>query len=392
MAVRDWSTGRKAQAVLGPLLLCAALSVLLLLKAGTPFAWIAFLLGGWSVWAGFVCRSWARWGINSSVILLVLGIAELLLSTSKMGHGTYVCLNPPKGAYIRPNDVLGMIPRADCQVRHQLQAGGKDVIDTVYTIDQNHLRGVVPPGDPSLETVVFCGCSFTFGEGVADDETLPSRVAQLRPDLRVLNFGFHGYGPHQMLANLESGRIARLCPQPPRLVIFQMIPDHINRVMGWVPYNLHAPRYGWREGRIERLGHLDDHFLMRKSRAALLKSNLIQKLFAPYLIPKSAVELTAGIVAQSATEVNRQFPGCEFHVLYWNSQRNAKTSDLQQAMQRYGLKVHLVEQLDPELAERRFRIPGDGHPTAEAYARLAQGVATAILNPSLGPPPADPSR
>ena len=392
MAVHDWSTGRKALAVLGPLLLCVALAGLLLLKVRAPFAWMGFLLGVWSLWAGFVCRSWARWGINGAAILVTLGMAELLLSKPGRAHGTYVCLNQPQRNYILPDDVLGITPRPDCQVRHHLQARGQDLFDTVYTIDEHHLRVVVPAGDPAHETVVFCGCSFTFGEGVADDETLPSRVAQLRPDLRVLNFGFHGYGPHQMLANLESGRIAQLCPQPPRVVVFQMIPDHIDRVVGWVPYNPHAPRYGWREGRIERLGHLDDHFLTRKSRAALMKSKMFQQFLAPHLKPTSAVELTAAIVAQSAAEVNRQFPGCEFHVLYWISQRDATTPGLRQALQRHGLNLHVVEELDPELAEQRFLIPGDGHPTAEAHARLAQRVEETILGPAVGPPPEDATR
>ena len=390
MAVRQWSTGRRAVAVLGPLLLCVGISVLLLLKVRAPVGWMGLLLGGWCVWAGFVYRSSARWGINGAVILCTLGIAEFLLSKKGIGHGEYVCLNPPNRSYVAKNDLLGMVPRSNCQVRHHLEVEGKKLFDTVYTIDEHRLRVVVPAGDPSAETVVFCGCSYTFGEGVADEESLPSRVAQLRSDLRVLNFGFHGYGPHQMLANLESGRVAQLCPQPPRVVIFQMIPDHVNRVVGWVPYNEHAPRYGWREGRIERLGHLDDLFLSRKSRAVLGKSNVFRQLLQPHLVPHSAVELTAAVVAQSAAEVHRQFPECQFHVVYWFRRGDKTALAVRQALQRHGLNLHVVTELDAALAESRFTFPLDGHPTAEAYARLAQRIEETILLPAVGPPPEEP--
>lgn len=391
MAVRDWSTGRKALAVLGPLLLCGALSGLLLLKVRAPFAWMGFLLGVWSLWAGFVCRSWARWGINGAAILVTLGMAELLLTARNAGRLQYICLDQPNRSYHVDDNVLGVIPRSNCQVRHQRQFQGKSVIDTVYAIDEHHLRVVVPAGDPAHETVVFCGCSFIFGEGVADDETLPSRVAQLRPDLRVLNFGFHGYGPHQMLANLESGRIARLCPQPPRVVVYQMIPDHIGRVVGWIPYNSHAPRYGWREGHIERLGHHDDSPWGLRSRRVLLKSGLFGNLLLPHLMTPGDIELTAAIVSQAAEEMTRQFPGCQFHVLYWTSRGDTTTSALRQALQKHPLNVHVVEELDPELAEPRFLIPEDRHPNAEAYARLARCVAETILAPAVGPSPADQS-
>jgi hypothetical protein len=392
MAVRNWSSGRRWVAVLGPLLVVGGLCGLLLIKLRSPYPWIGALLGGWCLWAGFVCRSWGRWGLNGAVILFTLGIAELLLQSRKSRQVEYVCLNTPKRSYHVQDDLLGVAPRPNCQVRHRRQERGQTILDAVYTIDTDRLRVVVPAGDPALETVVFCGCSFTFGEGVADDETLPSRVAQLRPDLRVLNLGFHGYGPHQMLANLESGRLAQLCQKPPRVIIFQMISDHVYRVVGWVPYNRHAPQYGWREGRIERLGHLDDHKLSQHLRFALMKSNVLGKLLMPHLMTAADIELTAAVVAQAKAEVNRQFPECEFHVVYWGYTGGSNTPALRLALQRHDLNLHVVEELDPRLAKPGVFIRGDGHPTPETYARLAACIEDTILVPALGPPPEDLTR
>lgn len=397
MGVRSWSTGRRAAAVLGPLLAVLALCFQMLFKLPSPFPLIFGLLAAWCLWSGFVFRSRSRWGINAASVLLTLAVAEAVLMSTRSRSAQYVCQTPAGVSYSLPNELLGVVPRPNSQIRHQAQVAGRSIIDTLYTIDENSLRVVVPPGDPEFETVVFCGCSVTYGEGVADDESLPSQVAQLRPDLRVLNFGYHGYGPHHMLANLESGRIGEICRQPPRVVIFQMIPDHVRRVVGWIPYQPHAPRYGWREGKIQRLGHQDDHRSSKRMLTALLKSRILHQLIVPHLLTQSDVDLTASIVAKSAAEVARQFPGCQFHVVYW-SWAEPQTVALRQALERQGLTVHAVGDFAPELIDQgeQYRIPMDRHPNALAYTRLAKYIDEAILrvavsphaDASPGPPPA----
>jgi hypothetical protein len=63
-----------------------------------------------------------------------------------------------------------------------------------------------PPGRvPDRWRVVVLGDSFTFGEGVGDDETYPSRLqALLGSDAEVINLGVHGYGHDQMLIRLRE--------------------------------------------------------------------------------------------------------------------------------------------------------------------------------------------
>ena len=76
-----------------------------------------------------------------------------------------------------------------------------------YTIGPNGLR-VSPPYEEVADVpcALFFGGSFTFGTGVEDDEALPYVAGILSEGkYRVYNFGYRGYGPHQMLAALESG-------------------------------------------------------------------------------------------------------------------------------------------------------------------------------------------
>lgn len=69
-------------------------------------------------------------------------------------------------------------------------------------------RRTVPgaPTTPSASThdVMMFGDSFTFGEEVSDDEAYPSILSKNAPELRVMNFGVHGYGHDQMLLYLKE--------------------------------------------------------------------------------------------------------------------------------------------------------------------------------------------
>lgn len=61
---------------------------------------------------------------------------------------------------------------------------------------------------PGVRRLVFVGDSYTFGQGVADDETFAARCQQrLGPGWEVLNFAVPGYGTDQQLLCYE--RVAR---------------------------------------------------------------------------------------------------------------------------------------------------------------------------------------
>lgn len=384
MSVRNWTSRRRLLVTVVPLCLTGGLSLLLLSTLRVPFPYINLLWGACCLWTGFVFRRWERWGINLAVVLFTLAIAETLVRPKQPGEANYVSLDPPGKKFGRTDELLGSVPHPNARVRHTLVTAGDFNIDATYTIDEHSLRVVVPSGDPASDTVVFCGCSYTFGEGVEDNETLPSQVAQRRADLRVLNFGFSGYGPHQMLANLESGRMRQICRNPPRAVIYQMIPPHVKRVVGWVPYRPHAPRYGWREGKLCRLGHHDDRPWLPLLQRGLAKSGVYSHLLDDWIISRSDIELTAAVVEQSAAEVARQFPGCEFHVLFWSFPPNPISASLATSLRQRGLRLHMVQDFAPEIENRKsqFSIPVDGHPSPEAYSLLADYICQEILPPS----------
>jgi hypothetical protein len=107
-----------------------------------------------------------------------------------------------------------------------------------------------PDRRPGLRRVVIVGDSFTFGEGVGDDETYPARLqARLGPGVEVINLGVHGYGHDQMLIHLrEEG----LRYQPDLVVLGYYADDVARNALSFRDYA--KPRFALRDGALVLTG------------------------------------------------------------------------------------------------------------------------------------------
>jgi hypothetical protein len=185
-------------------------------------------------------RRRALW-FNIACISIGLGVFEYYLwTTSEKG---FEARRVYEGNYPEtlnaPDPELGWAPKPDTVVTQKLSFEGELLYDARYTIGPNGLRVSSPapnPHDPRAECVLFFGCSFTLGQGLADHESLPYRAhMESAQRYRTYNFGVNGYGAHQMLSALQHG-IAREAAQcdPRRVshVIYQALTDHVARSAG----------------------------------------------------------------------------------------------------------------------------------------------------------------
>lgn len=98
--------------------------------------------------------------------------------------------------------------------------------DVRYHIDaygNRRVPGAPPPGAPAL---IFLGGSFTFGHGVADDETYPALLQQRWPELRIVNAATNGWGTAQALLVLDE-HLAR--ESQVAGVVYAFISNHVVR-------------------------------------------------------------------------------------------------------------------------------------------------------------------
>jgi hypothetical protein len=370
-----------------------ALSAALLKIRSASLVWV------WLTWAAtffgacFVLkRDWPR------AILLNLGILALCLAAAET-YFSHIEIKQPtfSAGYRVTDDVVGFAPAKGIQAHSRRMIGNDVLYDVTYTIDDNGLR-ISPPGktDGSAGSLLFFGCSFTFGEGLEDNETLPYQVGYLSGgEYRIFNFAFHGYGPNQMLSMIEHGVVERIVGKAPRYAFYVAIPDHVSRVAGRVGYEKGTPRYVLdSEGNLEQAGH----FVEENPGAPWRISDLTRRLrrsaiYRRFSTPESDyfdadIPTFLAVVVRSKELLADQYPGLQFHILlwpYWDKGEMPLYEKVRDGLAKTGIPLHLVEDILPDYKsdpQRYMLSAADRHPNALANRLLAAYVLKSILSSS----------
>lgn len=271
----------------------------------------------------------------SNLLALLLGLficfvlfffADITLGILK-NHQTHVITREKdfyKVGMVRDDDLgYRILPNVSLPVTKT--ENGEEIYSVVYNTDEAGRR-VVPDSAKQGETdrfLAFFGCSFTFGEGVSDEETLPNQVARLLPGYRVYNYGVPGYGPQQMLAMAESGFVRDTIPEQKGIVVYSIFFGHLNRAAGRMNSALmqgrHFPYYRVENDVLVRAGNFDTarpglHRLM----SLINKSGIVRYFnlnFPP--LREQDYELTARIILEAKRLFSQQFEQVDFYVLMY---------------------------------------------------------------------------
>jgi hypothetical protein len=217
-------------------------------------------------------------------------------------------------------------------------------------------RGVPPAVHPERCVLLF-GDSFTFGIGVNDDETFAAQiVARSKGAVEVKNLAIGGWGPHQFLAGLQSGRFQSAVSCRPTDAVYLLIAEQIPRVAGGNKTDTHGPLFHLdAKGRPVRVGNFDtaSKFSWRRlvGRSALTEAE--------------EIELTAALLEEGRRELRRQYPGIRFHLLAWRGVP-------EEIMRR--LDGHPMQRWAPDYTPEAYQIPIDLHPTARTHGRVAEYI------------------
>jgi len=377
-----------------------AVSLLILKAAPAPFFWLG-LISAAALWAAIPCvrGSWPR------AILLNLGIVACLLAAAEAYFFTNAYRGPVfSDGFEVHDDVLGWAPAKGIKA-HAFKTGPATLFhgprgvlfDVDYTIDSNGLR-VAPPyrKDDLAGTALFFGCSFTFGEGLKDDETVPYQVGVQSGGLyRTFNFGFEAYSPSQMLAQIEHGIVQRVVDTPPRYAFYIALPIHVWRLAGRTAWGGHAPRYVLdADGTVHQEGHfenrkplalglgLDGHLYGQLNKSALWRDLSL----GDSRITDDDIRLYFAVVRRSQQLLAAQYPGIQFRVILWPNQHVAQQRStyekLRDGFRQMGIPLDLVEDILPGYAtDRSPYILGsaDHHPNALADRLIAHYIVSRIL-------------
>jgi hypothetical protein len=371
-------------------------------RSPIPYVWIAIATVILSSYAAIGSKremGRAVW-INVAVVSFALGMIEGYLGIQ--GPVERQISYTEKEIFLA-DDVLGYRPAAARRIGHRSYGGDRLLYNVTYTLDDHGLRIASPPTNQradSLPCVVFFGDSFTFGEGMMDEQTMPYQVwRRLAPRYQTVNFGFLGYGPHQMLATLEQGRVASDSHCRPSHIVYQAIPSHVSRAAGLEAWDHHGPRYGWRpDGRIAQQGHFDDvrpatplqwlrvgHRQLHGRLQGWLEASVLYRtlLNSHRPVTPEDVALFAAIVSSAKQTASRLYPGVTFQVLFWDYDDDAEVGEqVLSQLRAQGVVVHPMSTILPGFPATRalYEIsPYDRHPNAQAHAMIADFIARELM-------------
>ena len=332
--------------------------------------------------------------LSLASVFFVLGLYETYLFSQIVERRAGKSLIATDGAgnareMSAPNDVLGYAPKPSQAGRFTLTHDGNPIFGHGYTIGPNGLR-VSPPHEAVADVpcALFFGGSFTFGTGVEDDEALPY-VAGILSEGRyqVYNFGYRGYGPHQMLAALESGLVDSVIECVPTVVIYQALVGHMTRSVGLSDWDTHGPRYVLADtGEAIRRGNFDDfdNPLVGFLQGILKKSLTVMALgYGRYTNYK--MDLMVAILDKSRNLVAERYPGSEFHVIFWDACATKEPEPVARILidkiVRKNFQLHLVSTIVVDICAKRdeYMIQGDGHPNKTAHDKIARYVVREIF-------------
>jgi hypothetical protein len=371
-------------------LLAACLSLLAFKLLMSP--WAAIL----SIWAiVFLCaaiftrNTWAKIIFsNVAAAIIAVGAAELWFFIETEQQPVERFEGRFTEDYFTEHSVLGYGPLADREVPVRRFVDDQLIYDTNYTINSSGLRITSLEVDRTVQqAVLFFGGSVTFGEGVPDKASMPFQAdLALGDTYRVYNFGFHGYGPHQMLAALDSGLVEDLVDKPVSDVIYQAIPAHIARVIGLAHWDPNGPQYDMgARGNLEHLGSFAENrnSFFNWSLPYLRRSLVFEKVFGSQrALTQADVDLYIGVVAASRDHALRLYPNSRFHILLWGFEGEPMFDAMVAGFKNTEQDVHRIADILPEYYySPELYVIGehDAHPNPMAHKLIADYVARQLI-------------
>lgn len=180
------------------------LSLGVLLIAWESRSFVLLLVAAALALASLAMQLASSQAIATSMIAVLLSTALAEVFVGQLLGFDSVYYDPETGytnTFSRFVEGFGSRPNPGSHNVRKLFKDGEVLYDVVYSIGADSYRQDLAAGP--FDAHIFGG-SFTFGEGLNDNETLSSFLLH-EHGINVKNFGVHGYGVHQALYNIQNG-------------------------------------------------------------------------------------------------------------------------------------------------------------------------------------------
>lgn len=272
------------------------------------------------------------------------------------------------------DESLGAIPHL--KVRTTKYQNDKVLYDVIYEHDDHGLRKTEANLSKSYdEHLIIAGCSFTYGDGLNVEESLPFLMERELLRINSYNLGVRGGGLSTILFYMERGSIKKIIKEKRGKFIYLFMSNHPSRWLArpdflswaWESY----PYYENKNGKIYYKGPLKDQTFYKLFKKA---QELGFKKTPQLLALKNKNDFSEDELKNFVEGIDllrdsylKAFPEGEFYLLINFSEKNQITNRVTQLAKRLGISTldasepffEMMSQQNVSNAE--FVLP-DGHP------------------------------
>lgn len=274
-----------------------------------------------------------------------------------------------------------MRPRPGAHVAKVVASDGAILHEATYSIDEHHHRKSTPPARDADRFAVFLGCSFVYGVGVKDDQTIPSLFQKHAPRFHAYNFAFGAYGPHHLLARALAEDPRRIVNEKSGAVFYVVIDSHVPRATGsmrWVGGPGRRDPYFFidTEDRLQQNGHFASGRPWWTRFSSLAVKSEILKYFDvdfPARFDETTLDLFVRLIEATRETYLKNLPSSEFYVVFYPgaSIHEVVTTRLEKR----GIRYFDYGADELWMHTKGSHQLGDGHPSAEANEVFAEQLA-----------------
>ncbi len=271
-------------------------------------------------------------------------------------------------------------------INHHYLVNDSLIYEQHYKIDSFSRRETPTDTTTKDKFIAVAGCSFAFGYGVKDDETLPYFLQQQMPGYQGYNYGVSGYGTQHLLLQTREKITATEIKQKQGILVYFFIDNHLNRLIGsrriiklWgenFPYFfLDDEKKLQQNGTFKSGRKWKTLFYKTLTNSAIVD---ILDMEIPFRISDDDFKLAAAVIKESKKEFEKNFPGSKFVVLLCPGSKCS--GELAALLAKRNIDFVDYSQLfDINSPEYRSHY-SDPHPNGKAYEEIAKELSVYLKN------------
>jgi|GEM_PF-1398702 len=283
------------------------------------------------------------------------------------------------------DSIMGSKLQADTTISHAYVVNDSLIYKQYYHIDEFGRR-ITPSTKPDSlydQFALITGCSFAFGYGLNEQETISHFIDSLTGK-RPYNYAVSGYGTQQTLELLRSRDLHSEIDEPNGVLIHLFIDDHIKRLIGsrrliklWAS---HFPYYYLDGNELKRNGsfwsgrHVQSRFYRAISESAFIG---LFDIDVPWFVTDGHLKLFSTVLGEAKKEFLKQYPEGRFVVIIGPNSKLAPR--VKNVLEEINMEVlDCANLLDKEKKEYKIHWT-EGHPSTKYHLEIADTL-NAFLN------------